>query len=217
MLFRRSHTAGVLMTLLASTAFSSDHDGQHSHVHGAAELMVALEGNSVEIMLESPAANIVGFEHKATSAEQIAAVEQAEALLKQPLTLFALGGQCRVSELELNMDAVEPEAHEQHHDHEQQDDDSHQEKHHDEHKHDHDEHEEAHDQKEQDSSHGEVGAHYHFKCQNSDQIDSITINLGQYFPAIESLSVAWVTENGQGAMTLNKSQLTGSQRTMTFR
>jgi len=217
MLFRRSHTVGVLMTLLASTAFSSDHDGQHSHVHGAAELMVALEGDSVEIMLESPAANIVGFEHKATSAEQIAAVEQAEALLKQPLTLFSLGGQCQVSELELNMDAVEPEAHEQHHDHEQQDDDHHHEKHHDEHKHDHDEHEEAHDQKEQGSSHGEVSAHYHFKCQNADQIRTLTVNLGQHFPAIESLSVAWINEKAQGAMTLNKSQLTGSQRTIEFR
>lgn len=206
MLFRRSHTAGVLMTLLASTAYSSDHDGQHSHVHGAAELMVALEGDSVEIMLESPAANIVGFEHKATSAEQIAAVEKAEALLKQPMTLFALGGQCQVSEVELDMEAVEPEEH-----HHEQHDDHHHEKHH--HKHDHDDHAEH----QSHGTHGEVSAHYHFKCEKADQIRTLTVNLGQHFPAIESLSVAWVTDQGQGAVTLNQSQLAGSQRTLNLR
>jgi len=52
-----------------------DHDHevlQHSaHLHGHAELTLALEGRALEINLASPAANIVGFEHKATSSEQL--------------------------------------------------------------------------------------------------------------------------------------------------
>merc|ERR1711941_213644 len=179
------------------------HSEQHSHVHGVAELMLAQEGNQLEILLESPAANIVGFEHKATSAEQIATVEQAEKLLNTPLKLFSFNGECNIHEVEL-----EEHGHE-HHDHDG-------EHHHAEHKHehhsDHEKHEEEHA-----SSHGEISVHYHFDCQSGDDVSAVTLNLKQHFPAIESLSVSWITEQGQGAVTLDEHQLEGSQRTVTFR
>lgn len=228
MLCRRSATTvtSVALMYLASPAYSADHAGhaeQHSHVHGVAELMLAQEGRELEIMLESPAANIVGFEHKATSAEHIALVEQAEALLEAPLKLFSFNGACKVSEVELDMASVEPDDHDHkdkaHHDHKEHHahHDEHDHEEHDHDKHDHDKHDhDEHDHEEHASSHGEISAHYHFICQSGD-VTAVTLNLKQYFPAIETLSVSWITEQGQGAVSLKDSQLTGSQRTVRFR
>lgn len=55
-----------------------DHDHDHSdeftqlgaHVHGAATLTLVLEGNELQLALQSAAFNIVGFEHAPSSAEQ---------------------------------------------------------------------------------------------------------------------------------------------------
>ena len=66
----------------------SDHDHQHeqgsaaeTHLHGHAELTLVTEENSLAINLESPAVNIVGFEHKATSDQQQKAERQADPLV----------------------------------------------------------------------------------------------------------------------------------------
>lgn len=51
-----------------------DHDGDFTqlgaHVHGAATLTLVLEGNELQVALQSAAYNIVGFEHAPTSTEQ---------------------------------------------------------------------------------------------------------------------------------------------------
>ena len=212
MLFRRSALMGLSVSLmcLSGHATAGDHGhhdhGSHddhgheqrSHVHGVVELMLAQEGHSLEIMLESPAANIVGFEHRASSAQQIAAVEQAGKLLNAPLQLFAFNGGCKVHDVELDMASVEPEEHDHH-------------AHKDKHDHQHDDH------KESGSSHGEISAHYHFDCASDKAITAVTLNLTQHFPAIETLLISWITEAGQGAATLNQQQLSGSLRTVTFR
>lgn len=54
-----------------------DHDHDHegdftqlgAHVHGAATLTLVLEGNELQVALQSAAYNIVGFEHAPTSTE----------------------------------------------------------------------------------------------------------------------------------------------------
>ena len=55
--------------LLPLAAMAHDHDHDHAehaslgaHEHGVAQLNVALDGNTLEIELESPAMNLVGFE-----------------------------------------------------------------------------------------------------------------------------------------------------------
>ena len=59
-----------------------------AHEHGHSALNVAIEGDRVEMELIAPGADIVGFEHEAESSEDKAAVEQAEATLGEPLSLF---------------------------------------------------------------------------------------------------------------------------------
>ena len=52
----------AIAALMGSTNLFASLDG---HVHGTVELTLAQEENILHISLESPAANIVGFEHKA--------------------------------------------------------------------------------------------------------------------------------------------------------
>jgi hypothetical protein len=87
----------TLLPLLAAQAAETDHAQQHAehsslaaHQHGAAQLNVALDGNTLELALESPTMNIVGFEHAANSASDRAAAAKAQQQLQDPLALFAI-------------------------------------------------------------------------------------------------------------------------------
>jgi Protein of unknown function (DUF2796) len=60
------------------------------HEHGSGTLNIAVEGKRVTMELEVPGADIVGFEHAATTRPQMVAVEKAKQQLMLPLALFAL-------------------------------------------------------------------------------------------------------------------------------
>jgi hypothetical protein len=61
----------LLPFTIAQAADEHDHDHEHgslgAHEHGVARLDVAQEGTTLELDFNSPAMNIVGFEHAATS------------------------------------------------------------------------------------------------------------------------------------------------------
>ncbi len=56
--------------------------GQTAHVHGAAQMSVALIDSALEIALYAPAESFWGFEYAAKSTEEIAAEQKALATLK---------------------------------------------------------------------------------------------------------------------------------------
>ncbi|MEX5543051.1 ZrgA family zinc uptake protein, partial [Pseudomonas poae] len=57
---------------LAVAHAHEDHDHEHgslgAHEHGVGRLNAVLDGQTLELELESPAMNLVGFEHLATTA-----------------------------------------------------------------------------------------------------------------------------------------------------
>ena len=66
----------ALLPLHAAQAANHEHNHAHAHEehgslgkheHGVASLNVALDGQTLEIQLQSPAMNLVGFEHEAKS------------------------------------------------------------------------------------------------------------------------------------------------------
>jgi hypothetical protein len=76
---------------------------QEAHVHGIAELLVVLEGEQLDIELHSPAMNLLGFEHRARTAEQQTLVQNAKNALTDTNNLFTLGSaQCQL--VDLNVD-----------------------------------------------------------------------------------------------------------------
>lgn len=184
----------LLLSSLCMAESSSQHNHsdthelaeQKAHLHGFAELTLALVGNSLEINLESPAANIVGFEHKATSKEQIQALENAKSALESAKQLFTFfGSKCAPKHAHADMSALIQQD-EHHHD------DHHEEGHHGEEKH------EAHEE-----GHSEIKAIYSFECQQGNKLDTVSVNLIQLFPSIEKLNVMWLTDNFQGSVELN--------------
>jgi hypothetical protein len=77
----------VSMVAMAATAPAHAHE---AHVHGVAKLDVAIEGDTVTLMLDSPLANVLGFEHPPHTEVERQAVAAADARLRQGASLFVL-------------------------------------------------------------------------------------------------------------------------------
>jgi hypothetical protein len=86
----------------ASEKHKKEHDHEkrqlESHEHGVSTLKIALEGQSLEMQLESPANDIVGFEHAPENKIQKTAVARALTLLKSKSGIFKTpsAANCRI-------------------------------------------------------------------------------------------------------------------------
>ena len=162
-----------------------EHGSLNAHEHGVAQLNIVLDGQALELQLESPAMNLVGFEHAANSAADKAKVAAVHDQLQQPLSLFSLSaGECSVSEqtLESPLFAESEQGHD--HDHE----------------------------KNHDSEHSDIQAHYTFNCQKPDDLQQLDLReLFKRFPATAKIQVQLIGPNGQQGL-----ELTAAQPTLRF-
>ncbi|WP_409321588.1 DUF2796 domain-containing protein [Pseudomonas monteilii] len=165
---------------LAVAHAHDDHDHDHAHgtlgahEHGVAKLNAVLDGNTLELELDSPAMNLVGFEHAASSDADKAKVAAVRQQLEQPLKLFGLSAAagCKEDqqELESPLFGDAPKA----------DDDG-----------DGDEHEHGH-------QHSDIGAHYQLTCANPDKLAQVDLGpLFKAFPGTQKINVQLIGPNGQ--------------------
>ena len=168
----------VLLPLAVAHAHADDHDHDHAHgtlgahEHGVAKLDAVLDGNTLELELDSPAMNLVGFEHAANSDADKAKVAAVRQQLEQPLKLFGLpaAAGCKEDqqELESPLFGDAPKA----------DDDG-------------DDHEHSH-------QHSDIGAHYQLTCANPDKLAQVDLApLFKAFPATQKITVQLIGPNGQ--------------------
>jgi hypothetical protein len=179
-----------------------------AHVHGLSELTIAMDAKTIELQLISPAMNLVGFEYKASSKQDIAAVKQAELLLEQQDSLFLIaGGDCEHLSTSIDSDGLleagaheDQEKHDDHHDHEKHDDHDDHEKHDD-----HDDHgkHDDHSEHDQGETHSEMFASYSFTCKDTSKLSSIKVALFAFFPGIHKVNTLWVTPSKQGSSMLS--------------
>ncbi|MEM7562394.1 MAG: DUF2796 domain-containing protein [Pseudomonadota bacterium] len=145
----------LLIPLIALSA--NLHAQDDSHVHGIAVLNLVIDQNKLLIEFESPADNIVGFEHKAESDREKAKIKAALKTLEMPKSLIALpasaGCLLDESEVELHAENNDHGEHGEHDDHDNHD-------RHDDHG-DHDDHAGHDNHEEHESSHSEFHARYH--------------------------------------------------------
>jgi len=73
-----------------SNAKESVHRQHGPHVHGVAQLNIAVDGNKLELELTSPAINMVGFEHFPRSEKQRRAIKRAILTLQGASQLFVI-------------------------------------------------------------------------------------------------------------------------------
>ena len=189
----------TLLPLAAAQAADHAHDHAHeahgsldAHKHGVAQLNVVLDGQALELELESPAMNLVGFEHAAKSAADKAQVATAHSQLQDPLALFGLNaGDCTVSKqaLESPLFAAKEKQHAHGHKHA--------------HKEQHDDH---------GSEHSEIHAHYQLDCKNPAALQQLNLSeLFKRFPTTEKIQVQLISPNGQQGL-----ELTSAQPTLSF-
>ncbi len=174
----------LLPLAIAHAADEHDHAHEHgslgAHEHGVGRLNAVLDGQALELELDSPAMNLVGFEHLATTAADKAKVAAARKQLENPAALFNLpkAAGCVVSTQELNSPLFgdKPEA-----DH---DDD-----------HDDDAKEGAH---EHHHDHSEIHAHYQFTCSTPAALGNLDLTqVFKTFPATQKIQVQLIGPSGQ--------------------
>lgn len=107
--------AATLLLSAGAVRAEDSHRQLGAHVHGHGRLEISIEGKRVTLEFEAPGADIVGFEHAATSPEQKAALEKAKGTLANPLALFKIpdAAGCRVTAAKVE---IESEDHDDHHD-----------------------------------------------------------------------------------------------------
>lgn len=178
----------LLPLAIAQAADEHDHDHEHgslgAHEHGVGRLNAVLDGQALELELDSPAMNLVGFEHLATTSADKAKVAAARKQLEQPLVLFSLpkAAGCVVSTQELNSPLFgdKPEA-----------------------EHDDDVDDHATDGKgaaahEHHHDHSEIHAHYQFTCTTPTALSNLDLTqVFKTFPATQKIQVQLIGPSGQ--------------------
>jgi hypothetical protein len=175
---------------LAGGAHGHDHGSDHAHdaprremeahVHVEGTLDIAVEGGRVVMAFAAPGADIVGFEHAATSDADRAALEAAKATLADPLALFApseaAGCAVESAAVTLEGDAADGE-----------------------HDHGH-----GHDHAKAEGGHTEFHAEYALACGAVDRLDGFDFAYFARFPNAGRLAVTIVSDQGQRAFTVER-------------
>ncbi|MFK8332742.1 DUF2796 domain-containing protein [Pseudomonas sp. BJa5] len=166
----------LLPLAIAHAHEDHDHDHDHAHgslaahEHGAARVNAVLDGKALELELDSPAMNLVGFEHAASSDADKARVAAVRAQLEKPLALFALpkAANCSETDQELqsplfgDQPAVDDDADEAGHDH------------------------------------SDIHAHYRLQCENPEQLKALDLGpLFKAFPATRKIQLQLIGPSGQ--------------------
>ncbi len=183
------HFKFLFVLLYASLASAAEkHD---AHEHGVGTLNIAIDATAVEIELIAPGADIVGFEHPATTQEDKKAVANAAESLEDGTSLFVFpsGAGCALVSSEVSSGLLE-------------DGDDH----------DHDNSSEsAEADHDDDEEHAEFVAHYRFECTDAGALSNLVVNYFDRFPAARELEARAITPDGQRA-----AELTGQANRLSF-
>ncbi len=162
-----------------------------AHVHGLSNLALAIEENVIEMEFSSPAINLVGFEHQATTQQDIEMIKRAKLKLQQYNELYTfIGARCSIESSSINVSNILD-------DNPKNSNKTHEDKHHHEHSHN-----------DESDTHSEVIANYRFSCKNLTTLKSIKVSLFEYFSSIDKVNAMWVTDEGQGSVILDKGKHT---------
>ena len=156
-----------------------------AHVHGVAELHVAIDGHALEIDLESPLDNLLGFEHPPRSDSERAAVRAMAARLRQAQTMFvtSAAAQCKTTKVQLASAALPAELL--------------------------GETPAAAGAATQDADgHADLDASFSFECQAPERLKGMEVGLMQAFAGFRRINVSVAGPRGQSSVVLTPGQRT---------
>ena len=166
---------------LSSNALAEEHMEQHgAHEHGVATLSIAVGDEGVEIMLETPAVNLFGFEHTASTAEEKQKLADIKARLEAGDELFSTNAEsdCSLKDVDV-VSALLGNAEEAGSGHEHADEDE--------------------------EAHNDVDATWAYACAKPAELKEIAVKLFTAFPhGFQKINAEWVTDKGASAQELDK-------------
>jgi len=138
-----------------------------SHEHGVTAANIAIDGSELLIELESPAMNIVGFEHSPGDKDQQATINEAIYELRNGAQLFGfpVGAGCTLDSSDAAYISDSTDAHEDHSEHE--------------------------------PSHSGFFAEYTFECTDPGEIDEIRMKVFTKFPLTTVVEASFVSDRIQ--------------------
>lgn len=189
-LFRKSLGAFTVVLATMSGPVMAEQRQHDAHEHGHAILNAAQDGNEVEVSIEVPAMDMVGFEHQPENEQQKALIEKIEAALLKggDVISFAKTAECHLEkakvESALLSDHDDHEGHEGHEEHA-----------------DHEEH----------GGHSEFEITYHFHCDKPAKLSGFELKLFNVSSSLQEVDVNWF-----GETAVKKAELSPKQSVMTF-
>ncbi len=171
--------------LFSITAFADDHAHEHrehsAHVHGKAKLNILIDSSTVAVELESPALNLLGFEHKPKTDEEKARITEVNNMLASYTSIFSIpSATCQQTEASIEAPYGHDDSHDEHHEHGHEDD------------HHHD-----------DDDHAEYHLTYTLNCKGN--VGKIEMKVFDNFSGFENIDAQWLGSDGAGADTLTQS------------
>jgi hypothetical protein len=157
-----------------------EHREHGAHEHGVALLTVAWSGSEIVMELETPAFNVLGFEHAPSTTAEEELLAESVAMLQEGnlLQILAADAECTLSDAVVNTTIGEDE-------------------------HEHEEEGEAEHEEEEGEVHSDIDVSYTFQCQNPEQIEMVDAGeLFAQFPNFEELEVQWVSDTQQSSAEL---------------
>lgn len=168
---------GLLALAWAPAAFALHNHGAHEH--GAAELRVALDGQTLVVEFASPLDNLVGFEHAPRDQQQRDALNRAEQMLARFDHLFALPAAAACVLKDVHLKSPWPQGGDRHGE---------------DHRH------------EQGETHAEMQVRYELECAQPQALAALEVKLFDAFPRTRRLRAETATPRGQDSATLSPSQ-----------
>ena len=222
----------LLILLMIQPVVAQDQHRQHdAHVHGHAQLNLVVSGQTLQVELETPSNNLLGFEHQARSEQDKKTLQQALAVLNDPAKWLRpdAAASCKLQDIDIESALLESDHHDDEHEHEKhaKHDDHDHDKHvkHDDHDdHDHDKHEkhDDHDDHDDHDKHAKHDDHDHeghdddemhsefditlsFACANPGRLKSVDASgLFERFRNMDEIDVQWITDSKQSATELSR-------------
>ena len=197
------------LTVLPLTLSAQTERELGAHNHGEALLNIVIEGDQLVMLMTSPAANIVGFEHHPETQEQKAAVAAATFQLEKLDQVIAFNDEAECLLVEQSVHWHTDEQEHQSHEHDKEHDHDKEHEHKKEHEHDHDkehmnhdddEHHDDHENHKEQGQHSEFEAEYLIRCQRINELEFAAVTLFNSFTGVNEVRVEAIFPSSQ---TLN--------------
>ena len=167
----------VVTVFLFSITYTTTANEYSAHVHGNAELTIAIDKNSVDLNLTAPAESLLGFEHKAVTPNELAKLAAMRKHLSQHTKIINFsGGECLIKNINIDTNDILKTNH-------PESDHSHK------------------------LSHAEITMNYQYDCAVGNNISSATVQLFKHFKKLEKINVMWLNAYKQSSTELTKKNI----------